>query len=298
MGAGRRAQHHVERMQCHVARRFQAWHGRARLRQYRLGLPQRRLVHQPLAIQQRRDVQRRRLGVDLPACQIAPRLQALDGQVQVGRLCRHGQARCRPSRCRRLVVGARRFAFAAQAAEQVEFPRRFQVDFVRAAGARKPRRGIEHLAQRRLHRLIGACGLAIEIGGRQQGGVGRAQRCARLPHPGRRLRQVEVLRQCQRHQAGQVRIAKRRPPLLQFGCIGVLAQADCRLVQILRRLRQCGPLVIGTGGAAGGQAGGKQQEGEAQKGRDGHGDRPVRQKGNICDYNTFWSLIVHFGVAR
>ncbi|MNU64982.1 hypothetical protein D3C71_542710 [compost metagenome] len=39
IGAGRRAQHHVERMQRHFARRVQARHDGARLRQRRFGLP-------------------------------------------------------------------------------------------------------------------------------------------------------------------------------------------------------------------------------------------------------------------
>ncbi|PMQ14872.1 hypothetical protein JaAD80_18485 [Janthinobacterium sp. AD80] len=284
-------------MQCHLARRVQAGHGGARQRQRRFGLPQRRLVQQPLAMQQRGDLQQRRVGVDLAARQIEPRLQALDGQVQVGRLRRHGQARGGPCRVARFIIGTRRFALAPQAAEQVEFPRCLQVQFARAAGALVAWRGIQDLAQRRLHRLVGARRLAVHAGRRQQRGVGRTGGRARLRDPGLCLRQVEVLRQRHRHQTGQARVAKAGPPLPQFGGVAGLARAKRRLVPVLRRLRQFGPAVVGTGGAASGsQAGGDQNEGEARAGQ-WHDGFPV-QKRIKCDYNTFWSLIVHSGAAR
>ncbi len=162
-------------------------------------------------------------------------LQSADADVDVGGLRRHGQPRCGRAGFRSLVVGQRRFASTAQAAENIQLPACAEVGFIGIAVAVETGPRVQDLPQRRFNGLVGPGGLAAEVARRQQGGIRRPQSRAGLGDASGRLRKVEVLRQRKRDEASQLRVAEACPTRRsRSALVAGGALLDGRLAEVLR----------------------------------------------------------------
>ncbi|MNR01227.1 hypothetical protein D3C85_1170250 [compost metagenome] len=255
IGARRLTQHHVKRVHGGIKPCLQRRNRRLHLRQRSLGLPQLKLGGQSFLEKQAYFVHERLTRRDLVPCDIQPSLQAPDRDIGVGRLCGDDQARGDRGGLRRLIVGQPGLPAPPQATKHVQFPTRLDIGFVDVAPAVVARRGIQHLPQRRLDRLMRTPRRSADARGRQKRGVGGAQPGAGLGHAGSGLSQVQILCKRQRHVAGEQRIVEVLPPRRKRERRRRLRRIGGHLAQEARRQRGVGPVVVGPYRATGHQAG-------------------------------------------
>jgi hypothetical protein len=171
------------------------------------------------------------------------------------------------------------------AAEDVQLPAGAEVRFVGVAVAIETRLRIQHLAQRRLHRLVGPGGLRAEIARRQQRRIRRAESGPGLRHAGGGLRKVEILLERLLDIAGQLRIAEAAPPRHQLGVGGGRSLAERRLANEAVRQGRRRPDIVRPHGAACKEA---EQQGQGKR-TVGHGIAPGderKSKKEVSDYNS------------
>ena len=92
------------------------------------------------------------------------RLQPSHRDVHIRRLRGDGQLCCHSAGFGCLILRACGFPPSPQSAEHVDFPTRADIGLVVAAAAVEVGRGVEHLSELRLNRLIGSCALRAHIG--------------------------------------------------------------------------------------------------------------------------------------
>ncbi|MNE33514.1 hypothetical protein D3C80_1271870 [compost metagenome] len=163
--AGRRAQHHVQRIHRRVQPCFQHGYGCPNLRKRPFDLMHLQLGGQPLAIKQVDGCQQLLLRLYLLASNGEAGLQPADGDIDIGSLCRHGESGRSGPCLRGLILGQRRFTPTTQAAESVQLPAGAEIGLIGVAVAVEAGRRVQHLSLRRLNRLVGSACLAADRAG-------------------------------------------------------------------------------------------------------------------------------------
>ena len=128
-------------------------------------------------------------------------------------------------------VDARGIPPAPQAAKYVDLPARSKVGLVRTGAAVDGADGVEHPSDWRFEGLVHFRALGAHCAGRQQRGIGMAQRGSRLGHARCGLREVEILFKGQGDEARQPGIVEPRPPRLEVRLGLDRTALDARLTQ-------------------------------------------------------------------
>ena len=194
------------------------------------------------------------------------RLQPSDRDVHIRRLRGDRQLCCHGAGFGCLILRACRFPPSPQSAEHVDFPTRTDIGLVVAAAAVEVGRGVEHLSERRLNRLIGSGALRAHIGRWKQRCICQAQRRARLGDTCRRLRDVQILFEGQGDEAREQWIIEAGPPGLEIRLALNLPLRDAVLTEKAGRHGNLGRPVVRADRATRQEADTQQEGGRAGAG--------------------------------